>query len=183
VYTKNFTVTNTGNQNLTILLLTTEPAGTTQTWAHNGTVLGPNTYAASDLTLTMSLTPSVGAYTWKLLATNSTSNPLVTPTPEATPTPAPTAVPDYMLTLDLSDSGLYRVNLTIGANKITLTQDSEPQTYSFKSGSTIKLETSVTDGYIFNTYKISDGTFNSDNPATFTNVKSDLTITPITLTE
>jgi hypothetical protein len=182
VYTKNLTVTNTGSQNLTLMLLTTEPLGTSQTWAYNNTILPPLSYASGSLTLTLSITPSSGQYTWRLLATNNTMiiDPTVTPTPTSTSTSTPT--PNYMLTLDLSDIGLTRVNVTIGTNKITLTPSDDLQTFSFKSGSTITVETAVSDGYAFNTYLIDDGTFNSNNPATWTNQKTDITITPTTIT-
>lgn len=178
VYTKNFTVTNTGTQNLTLMLLTTEPLGTTQTWAYNNSLLPPSTMASGSLTLTLSTNPSPGTYTWRLLATNNTATAQPTPTPSATATPTP----NYMLTLDLSDTGLYRVNVTIGTNKITLQPSDEPQTFSFKSGLTIMVETETVDGYAFNTYRIDDGTFNSNNPASWPNQKADLTITPTTIT-
>lgn len=180
VYTKNLTVTNTGSQNLTLMLLTTEPLGTSQTWAYNNTILPPLSYASGSLTLTLSITPSSGQYTWRLLATNNTAiiDPTATPTPTSTSTPTP----NYMLTLDLADTGLTHVNVTIGTNKITLSPSDELQTFSFKSGSTITVETAVTDGYAWNAYLVDDGTFNSNNPATWTNQKTDITITPKTRT-
>lgn len=182
VYTKNLTVTNTGSQNLTLMLLTTEPLGTSQTWAYNNTILPPLSYASGSLTLTLSITPSSGQYTWRLLATNNTA--IIDPTATATPTPTSTSTPtpNYMLTLDLADTGLTHVNVTIGTNKITLSPSDELQTFSFKSGSTITVETAVTDGYAWNAYLVDDGTFNSNNPATWTNQKTDITITPKTRT-
>jgi hypothetical protein len=177
VYTKNFTVTNNhATQNYTLVLLTAEPAGTTQTWAYNNTVLPAKSYASGTLTLTLSASPSAGQYTWRLLATNGTlTDPAATPTP----TPEATPTPNHMLTLDLSSEGIQAVNVTIGTEKVYLTPDDTlPRTYSFKSGTTITIQTIVQEGYIFNIYLIGDGSIKGSNPATFTSVKFDLEVKP-----
>lgn len=170
-YTKNFTVFNPTQQTYTLLLLTGEPSGTTQAWSLNNTQLPAMSTASATLTLTLSTTPSLGTYSWKLLATNSTNLP--------TPTPTGTTIPSYMLTLNIDGEGISKVNVTLGSEKFVLTPgDVLPRTYSFKSGTTITIETTAAEGYTFNTYLLGDGTIKSSNPATWTAHKADLDVTP-----
>lgn len=170
-YTKNFTVFNPTQQTYTLLLLTGEPSGTTQAWSLNNTQLPAMSTASATLTLTLSTTPSLGTYNWRLLATNSTGLP--------TPTPTGTTIPSYMLTLNIDGEGISKVNVTLGSEKFVLTPgDVLPRTYSFKSGTTITIETTAAEGYSFNTYLLGDGTIKSSNPATWTAHKADLDVTP-----
>lgn len=171
-YTKNFTVVNPSNlQAYNLILLTSEPTGTTQAWSLNNTQLPAMSTASATLTLTLSTTPSLGTYSWKLLATNSTNLP--------TPTPTGTTIPSYMLTLNIDGEGISKVNVTLGSEKFVLTPgDVLPRTYSFKSGTTITIETTAAEGYTFNTYLLGDGTIKSSNPATWTAHKADLDVTP-----
>lgn len=170
-YTKNFTVFNPTQQTYTLLLLTGEPSGTTQAWSLNNTQLPAMSTASATLTLTLSTTPSLGTYNWRLLATNSSL------TPTASPTPA--TIPSYMLTLNIDGEGISKVNVTLGSEKFVLTPgDVLPRTYSFKSGTTITIETTAIEGYSFNTYLLGDGTIKSSNPATWTAHKADLDVTP-----
>lgn len=169
-YTKNFTVFNPTQQTYTLLLLTGEPSGTTQAWSLNNTQLPAMSTASATLTLTLSTTPSLGTYNWRLLATNSSL------TPTASPTPA--TIPNYMFTINDDGEGILNTQVQIGTENFVLTPgDVLPRTFSFKSGTTIIVTTAALDGYVFNVYLLGDGTIKSSNPATFTAQKADLTLT------
>jgi hypothetical protein len=172
-YTRNFTVENLGTQNLTLMLLTTEPAGTSQSWMYNNSLLPPNTYAAASLVLTLSTSPAGGVYTWRLLATNSTN-------PQATPTPAPsqTTTPDetYQFTIN-ADTGAANINVTINTNKLTLMPNALPKTIIYHSGDTLSFKAVALDGYIFNYWEIPGETPSNSNPYFLASPHGNFTIT------
>jgi hypothetical protein len=178
-YTKNFTVANTGNTAYNLMLLTGEPAGTTQSWAFNNTVLAPLTPSQGTLTLTLSTVPSAGAYTWRLLATNSSI-------PEVTPTPNPSASP--------TPNGLsYTINAQTGTQNLTITVNTKPpftllfnelpQTYTFTAGDNLKFEVGTDQYFLFNGWQFSDGTMpNMNNPLIMTNIQGNFSLTAKAIT-
>jgi hypothetical protein len=172
VYTKNFNVTNTGNQNLTLMLLTTEPLGTTQSWAHNNSLLPPASYAQGSLTLTLSTNPSSGAYTWRLLATNNTVAAQPTPTPATTDEPEAT----YQFTID-AETGISNLNVTINANKIPLVPSNLPKTIIYHAGDVLNFKTEAIEGYEFAFWEIPGETPNNAISYTLPNPHGNFTIT------
>jgi flagellin-like protein len=173
-YTKNFTVVNTGAQTYQILLLTTEPAGTSQTWAYNNSALATNNYAAGSLTLTLSISPSTGSYTWRLLATNSTE-PLASPTPGPSSTPTPNSI-QYTISADM---GITSINVTRNSGlPITLLQEQLPKTYLITPGDSLKLQQNVDPDYTFNGWEFGDGTMPTIAPyIIIANIQGNFTIT------
>lgn len=170
-YTKNFTVQNTDTQALNIILLTTEPTGNTQTWVHNNTQLTAGGIASGTLTLTLDTVASIGTYTWRLIASNNTTTATPTPDPSATPTPR-----TLSLNID-AETGANNVNVTINADKITLTDADLPRTINFQSGDTLTFKTEATEGYTFNYWEIDGNTLKSGNPLVLSDVTANFTIT------
>ena len=179
VYTKNFTVTNIGNQNLTLMLLTTEPLGTTQTWAYNNSLLAPNTYAQGSLTLTLSTSPSTGAYTWRLLATNNTA---AQPTPTPTQTAETPTEKQFTLKLDPNyGMGIKNITVQINTDKFTIMPIDfdlgNTPTYSFMSGDTLSFKANAQDGYIFDSWMLNETIPKSSNPLIMQNQQENVTLT------
>jgi archaellin len=169
-YTKNFTVVNNGNQNLTLLLLTTEPLGTTQTWPYNGSMLPPSFSAQGSLEYKLSASASSGACTWRLIASNNTA-PAPTPTPTAT-----SSVGEVCYVTIEAEQGMQQINLTINTDKITLTPSHMPKTVAYTSGSTLIFKTSAIEGYAFNYWEIHGDTVKSSNPYQVVNAQGNFTI-------
>lgn len=153
-YTKNFTVVNPSNlQAYNLILLTSEPTGTTQAWSLNNTQLPAMSTASATLTLTLSTTPSLGTYSWKLLATNSTA-------PTATPTPNPSATPEpntLSFTVD-GDDGVNSITIQVNnAAPFTVTSSQLPKTYSYTTGTNLKFTADLNLDYEFNGWQYDDG--------------------------
>lgn len=174
-YTKNYTVTNTGTQAYNLLLLTTEPAGTTQTWAFNNTVIAPSSFSAGTLTLTLSATPAGGAYTWRLIASNgSVTQPTPTPDPSATPAPV-----TYQVALSAPIDGMNNFNITVNADKFTFTSATLPNTLYYQGGSTLTFRTEAAVGYSFNYWSVNGvPTAGGINPYIVNDAVGNFTITP-----
>ena len=173
-YTKNFTVANAGTQAYNLLLLTTEPDGNTQSWAYNNTVLNAMTYEQGTLTLTLSTTPASGAYTWRLLATNSNVvNPTPTINPSATPIP----------------NGLsFTINAATGVQNITVTRNNQapftllssdmPKTYTLTAGDNLKFSVGIDQYFAFNGWQFADGSMpQMQNPIILANIQGNFTLT------
>jgi hypothetical protein len=63
--TKNLTVWNNGNVNITVTLIIEDlPSGFTETWDANGTLLEPDYWIDGNLTLTVPTNTTVGTYNW-----------------------------------------------------------------------------------------------------------------------
>lgn len=176
-YTRPFWVQSNSDQNLTLQLFTTEPAGCTQTWIYNNTVLPPQTQVQGTLVLTVSTSGQTGTYTWQLLATNGTI------TPQTSPTPTPTSTPDtpYKFTLNKPDTGMQNINVTINADKFTFVPSTLPETFNYKQGDTITFKTATIDGYAFNYWRIDDTPAGSTNSYTITNAMGNFTVTAVFL--
>lgn len=151
-YTKNFTVANYGTSPYSIILLTTEPAGSSQTWStYNNTILPAGNYAAGTLTLALSLSPSSGSYTWRLIASNSTL-PTATPTvnPSATPTPNTIEVTvgadEYFESIAISKNNAAPYIVT-----------DYPFTFTCTDGDDLKFTPTFTEGYTLNGWALNDG--------------------------
>jgi len=176
-YTKNFTVTNTGSAVYNLLLLTTEPAGTTQTWPCNNTQISPSTYSEGTLTLTLSATPQAGSYTWMLLATNSTTTITPTPNPSATPIP---------------NSLGFTIQASTGVQNITITRNSQPsftllptdlpKTYTFTPGDNLKFLCGIDQYFTWNGWEFNDGSMpHMNNPIILVNASGNFTIKATTI--
>ena len=187
-YTKTFNVTNTGTQTYNLILITSEPAGSTQTWAYNNTKLNSMSYASSTLSLTLDAEPTAGPYTWKLLTSNSTAptpTPTVNPseTPAPTNTPAPTATPNNLqFTIHLQGVDTFgSFNVTIGSAKIPLLpSDFNPSyTLKFTSGATLIFQIEVPADYQFIRWDFSNNNPDTHNPLSLTNVSESFEITAV----
>lgn len=173
-YTKNFNVSNPTANAYTLLLLTTEPAGTTQTWIYNNTALAANSYAAGSLTLSLSTAPSSGAYTWRLLATNSTTaSPTPTPTAGPTATPIPNSI---TFTID-ADSNVLSIALSVN-NAAAYPITDFPQTFTCTPGDDLKLTPTYAADYILAGWLFGDGSIpKTTSILTINNVDSNFTVT------
>lgn len=172
-YTRNFTVSNTGTQTLTITLVTSEPPGTTASWQHNNTQLAPATYKDASLTYTYNPT-TAGTFTWKLLASNTTL-------PTVTPSPAPEDTV-YEFTLLPVSEGMTNLNVTINTAKYSFTPSTIPAegvTFYYEQGDTLRFATQPLEGYTFNFWSYSDvPTGGGSNPYTITNAEGNFTLKP-----
>ena len=177
-YTKNFTVANTGTSQYSLLLLTTEPIGTTQSWSFNNTVIAPATVSQGTLTLTLSITPQAGAYTWRLFASNSTM-PEASPTPDpsASPTPAPTVTPNSLTFTINADTNVASVDL-VKNNASPYTISTFPATFAYTQGDTLKFTPTYAEGYILNGWVFADGSLPVTTPILLlSNSASNFTVT------
>jgi hypothetical protein len=168
-YTKNFTVANTGSTPYNLYLYTTEPVGTSQSWTFNNTQLAASNSAQGTLTLSLSTMPAVGAYTWRLFASNST----LTPTPNPTPSTPPIVSMQFTLT---SEVGAENITVAINTDKITLISTDLPVTYQFTSADTLTFKTNAASGYTFNTWLLDGATIKSANPLVLTDLTGNFTI-------
>mgnify|MGYP001290537313 CR=1 FL=1 len=169
-YTKNFTAMNNGVTPYYLTLYTTEPAGTTHAWSYNNTQLAPATSAQGTLSFTLSNMPATGLYTWRLFASNSTLNPVVTPTP--TPTIAPVINLQFTIT---SEPGAENITAKINTDAIILIPGDFPATFLYKSTDTLTFKTNAATGYTFNTWLI-DGM----SPKTGVGIENTLVLTDLT---
>lgn len=172
-YTRNFTVENTGAQPYNIVLVTTQPPGTTATWSQNNTQLPSATY--TDAPLTYIYTPSTaGAFTWKLISSN-------TSLPTATPTAAPEDTV-YEFTLLPVAEGMANLNVTINTAKYSFTPSTIPEagvTFYYEQGDTLRYATQSAEGYTFNFWSYNDvPTGGGSNPYTITSASGNFTIKP-----
>jgi hypothetical protein len=170
-YTKNFTAMNNGATPYYLTLYTTEPAGTTHAWSFNNTQLAPATSAQGTLSFTLSNMPATGLYTWRLFASNSTLNPVATPTP--TPTTPPVLNLQFTLT---SEVGAENITVAINTDKITLISTDLPVTYQFTSADTLTFKTNAAVGYTFNTWLLDSTTIKSANPLVLTDLTGNFTV-------
>jgi uncharacterized repeat protein (TIGR02543 family) len=165
-YTRNFTVANNQNQPLNLQLLTTEPAGNSQSWPYNNTQIQPLESLKGTLSLTLDTVAASGVYTWRLFAINGTM-----PNPTPSPTPSTPPVSTYQFTVE---SGVGVQNITFAINNAlpyTVEQGSFPVTFLCKSTDTITFKANNATGYIFNGWLIDGMTPETRNPY----VKSDIT--------
>ena len=176
-YTKNFTVANTGASPYNLLLITAEPVGTSQSWSFNNTVIAPATVSQGTLTLTLSMAPQVGAYTWMLYASNGTM-PEVTPTPNpASPTPIPTVTPNSLSFTINADTNVQSVDL-VKNNASPYTISTFPATFAYTQGDTLKFTPTYAEGYILNGWVFSDGSLPVTTPIlTLSSYASNFTVT------
>lgn len=171
-YTKNVTVTNLNPTAVTLIFYTKEPAGSVHTWPRNNTVLSANYTTSSLLTLTTAPQITVGEYQWLLVGSNSTT--------QATPTPNPSGTTAKQnCTVNVNGAGISNIkvsNINAGGSYI-ITTGHFPYTFQFTSGDTLKFEAMTTQGYTFNAYTFSDGTFPQDNPILTLEATDTFTIT------
>jgi hypothetical protein len=166
-YTKNITVTNLNPSSVTLILLTTEPQGSHQTWPKNNTILLANRTTTADLTLTTETSITAGDYTWLLLASNSTT--LITPTPSSSTGPTPTPKPIGQVTVAISGVGITAINFTnVGVGSILLLPTTMPYTQTFSIGATLKFTVYLDTGYTLNAFTFDDGTFPYSQTLTYT---------------
>jgi len=171
-YTRNYTVTNTGTQPYNLILLTTEPSGTAQSWPFNNTAIAAGTYSAGTLTLTLSATPAAGSYTWRLLASNGTM-----PTPTPTVNPSATPQPNTLSFTINADSNVVSIAMSKNnapAYDITVF----PQTFIFTVGDDFKFTPTYIADYTLNGWVFSDGSIPLTTPIlTLQNIDGNFTVT------
>ena len=176
-YTKNFSVTNNDIQDLYMQLLTTEPAGTMQTWIYNGTMIPQNSTIHSTLQLSVGTMASTGSFTWRFFATNTT---IVEPTATPTPTTPPQTPIEFTI-----KAGVGVKNITVTQNSgtpFTLLPGSLPKTYIIMSGDNLKFNVAVEVDYMFNGWEFADGSLPSVvNPLIVSNVQANFTVTATTI--
>lgn len=176
-YTKNLTVTNLQDQGVTLILRTTEPAGSTLSWPKNNTYLPVNQTTSADLTLTTAAQITAGDYNWMLLASNSTASPTPTPTNSGTPTPE-----RFNCTIIAGTPGVQFITVTYinrPGSGITIPVDMLPYKLPFTAGDTLKFETTPLASYLFNAYQFSDGTAPQNTPTVTLTATDEFTITAI----
>lgn len=174
-YTKNVSVTNMQTQDVTLILKTTEPAGSTLSWPKNNTYLPVNQTAYADLTLTTAASITAGDYTWKLLASNSTASPTVSPTNSGTPAPE-----RFNCTIIAGTAGVQFITVTYvnrPGSGITIPADMLPYKLPFTSGDTLKFEITPLATYLFNAWQFSDGTAPQSTPIVTLTATDEFTIT------
>jgi hypothetical protein len=155
-YTKNVSVTNLEPQTLTLILKTSEPQGSHQSWPKNNTALAPNATTFADLTLSTSSPMESGSYTWLLQGSNGTITPTTSPTPTGTPAPQ-----SFNCTVK-AQNGIASVNVTNlnqPGSGYTIIQGNFPKTFIALEGTLLKLEVTLVAGYTFNGWTFNDGTF------------------------
>ena len=181
-YSKNFTVENNINQNLTVTLLTASPAGATLSWTGNNTILAESSIITAPLTVNHY---QPGVYTWILATTNST----ITEPPIEEPEENETTPPPQTLNFTIhSAEGMQNVTFTIASGTpITIQPETLPQTFSFTSGSSLTFRTAPTLDYTFNYWQLPfEPYYTSSNPVALSNVNESFVIsahfylTPVT---
>ena len=144
-YTQNLTVQSLSTQNLTMQLYTTEPAGTHLSWAGNNTQLAPNSVATAPLILG-SYMP--GTYTWQLTLSNSTFLNMPPPTEDT---------PIYITFQIDAANGVENITVTTATEQKLLTTDTLPKNMTCQTGTNVKLEINIAEGYLFNGWDFADG--------------------------
>ena len=173
-YTKNFSVTNNDNQDLYMQLLTTEPAGTIHEWIYNGTMIPQNSTIHSTLQLSVGTMASTGSFTWKFFATNTT---IVEPTPTPSPTPIPVETLTFTINADMGVETILITNNAGSSKTLTREELQTSQSFNFTTGDDLIFETTVREGFSFDTWDFDDGTWNDVNPIILTNVQEAFVIT------